>query len=272
MNFISCYQMNEWTLKLIEMIPNKFDLIVGLPRSGLPLASIVAAKFGRPLITPGCDQVWYSRFSHKAEIIKSILICDDTISTGGVMDEAVKKVKQRFPEAEVKIAVVVAQSSASNKVDYLFKEMEHPRMFEWNIAHGKWGNLACDIDGVIARDLPAGLIEHLQPNAYKEHITNTPAIFVPQYTIDVIVSCRLEKWRKITEEWLAKHNIRYGQLLLWNIDDPLARADGHADYKINRIKDTGATYVFESNFDQALRINIALRLPVLCFDRMTMIG
>lgn len=40
------------TLKWAEIIPRDFDVIIGVPRSGLLFANVLASKLGLPLSTP----------------------------------------------------------------------------------------------------------------------------------------------------------------------------------------------------------------------------
>ena len=49
---VSYEQAAAYTKLLTKEIPNEFDLVIGVPRSGLFIASIIATKFARPLSTP----------------------------------------------------------------------------------------------------------------------------------------------------------------------------------------------------------------------------
>ena len=40
------------------------------------------------------------------------------------------------------------------------------------------------------------------------------AVLIPVFEIDFIVSCRLEKYRSATEEWLNKHDLPYEKLYM----------------------------------------------------------
>lgn len=268
MNFISYEQMNKWILEFIKLIPNKFDLIVGIPRNGLVFASILSAKFGRPLTTPDSYWMWRSLLPNLG--INSILVCDDAISSSQQMDIAMNMVHVRYPSANIETAVVIKHEQS--QVDYWYKLTDDPKLFEWSLAHFKLGKLACDIDGVMCNDLPVGFEEEVNPEGYENHIKNAVPQFIPQYTIDVIVSCRIERWRKETEIWLKRIGIKYKQLNLWNIEKPADRIGKWADYKIEQIKKAEADYVFESNWEQAQKIYEVLRIPVLCFERMEMLS
>jgi len=268
MNFISYKQLNEWSLELIKQIPNKYDLIVGIPRSGLAFASMVATKFGKPLTVPDSYWMWKSPLPNPG--INNILICDDAISSGNQMNIAINMMKIKYPGANIETAVVIKHEQSV--VNYFHSLICDPKMFEWNIAHVKQGRLACDIDGVLCPDLPVGFEEEEHPKEYESHINNAIPQFVPQYVIDVVVSCRVERWRKDTEVWLQKSGIKYEQLKLWNINNPSDRNGKWSDYKIKQISKVSVNYVFESNWEQSNEINKILGIPVLCFENMVMLG
>ena len=63
-SFVSFEDVVVWTRELTRKIPNEFDVIIGIPRSGLLVANLIALKFGRPLSTPELfveGKFWLSR-------------------------------------------------------------------------------------------------------------------------------------------------------------------------------------------------------------------
>jgi hypothetical protein len=50
--FITFQQLTEWTIEWTKRLPQDYDVIVGIPRSGLIVASIIACRLGKPLTTP----------------------------------------------------------------------------------------------------------------------------------------------------------------------------------------------------------------------------
>jgi len=104
-------------------------------------------------------------------------------------------------------------------------------------------------------------------------VRHAPPLFIPHYTIDVIVTCRMERWREVTGKWLNTYGVKFNQLLMWDIERPEERAGKHGLYKAARIEEVGGVdYVFESNWEQTIDIHNRTKLPVLCFDKMTMMG
>jgi uncharacterized HAD superfamily protein len=265
---VSYAQLNEWSLELIKKIPNQYDLIIGIPRSGMAFASMVATKFGTPLMIFGCHIIYNNLISNP--IVKSILICDDAISSGSQMRMAVRLARTRYPRANIDTAVVIKHEHS--KVDYYHKLTDDPKLFEWNIAHVKLGKIACDIDGVMCPDLPVGFEEEEQPEGYENHIYNAMSQFIPRYKIDLVISCRVRRWREGTEEWLKKNGIKYGELKLWETDIPAERIGKWGQYKVEQLRDAKIDYVFESSWEQSQMIYNELSIPVLCFENMVMLG
>jgi uncharacterized HAD superfamily protein len=75
-----------------------------------------------------------------------------------------------------------------------------------------------------------------------------------RWSVD-IVTARLEKWRKPTEEWLAKHKINYSNLIMgpWsNISERFNINIGK--WKADMYKNLDKTLFVESDLTQALEI------------------
>src|SRR5271157_2584959 len=76
-----------------KMLPSSFDVVLGIPRSGLFIASIIAMKFQKPLATPEGfmkGEIWYCRSVPSAKLpekVKRVLLVDDSVATGGRMKE-----------------------------------------------------------------------------------------------------------------------------------------------------------------------------------------
>jgi len=51
-SFITVDDLVIWTTEWIKSFENNYDIILGIPRSGLLVANIIALKLGKPLSTP----------------------------------------------------------------------------------------------------------------------------------------------------------------------------------------------------------------------------
>ena len=87
-------------------------------------------------------------------------------------------------------------------------------------------------------------------------------------TIDTIITCRLEKYRSLTEEWLRQHNIRYNNLIMLNLPSRESRLSWgrHGEYKGEYYKNSSNNLVIESSFAQAQLIASITRKPVICIE------
>ena len=83
----------------VKSFQTRYDLIVGVPRSGLMITTLIATKLGKPLTT-GDNIIWRSK-SFSPKPIKNILVVEDCVSTGKSLQAAVEGIKEQYPEALV---------------------------------------------------------------------------------------------------------------------------------------------------------------------------
>ncbi len=187
-----------------------------------------------------------------------------------------RKVKTKIKEAnlpfEIFYGAVYVTPLGTKEVDFWYEIVNPPRVFEWNIMHHNILLNSCvDLDGVLCRD-PRPEEDDDGPR-YKEFIKNAEPLVIPTKTIGWIVTCRLEKYRKLTEEWLKKHGIKYKHLVMLDLPDKETRQKLriHARYKAQVYKSTGAELFIESSKDQSIEIARLSRKPVFCFETGEMI-
>lgn len=269
-SFRSLEDMILATQAIAEKIPNRYDLIVGVPRSGLLPANFLALKFGRPLLAaelPESVSPWLSGSSERGiGKPERILVMDDSATTGAAVLKARDTCKERFPDAEIHTAVLFAAPNTEGLVDYFQESIPQPRFFEWNIMHSKQGILATDMDGVLCENSPPGVSDDEEANVHwmktaKPHL-------IPGFTIDYIVTNRFERHREVTENWLKEHNVDYDQLLM----SPLSAkpdTNGHQiAHKVERLCAIKPDIFWESSEWEAENIWRQTRVPTLCTDEM----
>ncbi|MFO7704089.1 MAG: phosphoribosyltransferase, partial [Halopseudomonas sp.] len=139
------------------------DLIVGIPRSGMLVASIIALKLNLPLtdlysfvrndeLTRGNTRNYKHHALAKTQDAKKILLVDDSIASGNSMCEAQAKIREVYLGAVVTM-VVFAKKHNIGESDAYFERFKTPGMFEWDILHHLFLTLRClDIDGVLCVD------------------------------------------------------------------------------------------------------------------------
>ncbi len=274
-NFVSVDDLVIWTNEWVKSLPNSYDVIVGIPRSGLLVASLIALKLGKPLSTPELfiqGQYWLSEEIErkgKAEH-KNILLVDDSIDTGKDMAKSMQLLSSHCGNLNITKAALMAHEDSKTLVDLYYKIIPHPRLFEWCLVHANKGRLAADLDGVICENCPPGFDS--DEELYIEWIRTAKPYIIPVFEIDVIVSNRLEKYRSDTEEWLAQHGVGYKELILWNISSKLERDGKLAQNKIESLLKIKPDIIWESNLSQAKQIWEATEIPVLCVDEMILFG
>lgn len=282
LKFVSVDEALIWTLEWIKTLPNNYDMIVGIPRSGLFIASLVAVKLGRPLTTP--DLLREGKFWHSKKVkdrpdagkVDRILLIDDSIDTGRSMNQAIDTIRAVNPDVEICRACLIVRDEAKTSVDLYQRVVSPPRIFEWNILHRKLGShmehgcLAVDLDGVLCADPPDGF--DADEAAYLEWLPNARRYLVPAFEIDCVITCRLEKYRPQTEAWLSQHGVRYKELIMWDLPTKEDRRGRFAHHKIDYLLRLKPDMVWESNWDQARSIWRETRIPTLCVDRMTLLN
>lgn len=278
MNYRSVATLNRDIVRWIEQLATKYDLIVGVPRSGLLVGNLLALHLNLPLTdVSGLIDGRYlaggarctSSDGETLSIPNStrVLVVDDSVFSG----RQLSLVRERL--ASVKLpyyinfgAVYVAPNQESS-VDEYYEVVEMPRLFEWNILNHDFLKRACvDIDGVLCRDPREE--ENDDGDRYREFLENVPARVVPKFRIHKLVTCRLERYRNLTEVWLQRNGIEYDELVMWDLPDKAARlaAGSHGLYKAKVFAESAATLFIESSLEQALEIERQTGKYVFCVE------
>lgn len=270
-NFVTCQDLVSWTLEWIRTIPIDYDIVVAKPRSGMLVGTIIAIIHGKPLSTPELiirGEYWISKQIELNEMqVKKVLLIDDSVASGRHISES-KKILCSLNNVDVTTASLIVTPEGKKFVDLYYKEIPSPYHFEWSLVHQRGnglGKIAMDMDGVLCEDCPANVDN--DENKYIEWLIKAKPILIPTYEIDIIVSNRLECYRDLTEQWLARNNIHYGKLYLWKIKSKQERGtiENWTEHKIQVLLEEMPNVMYESDLDQAQRIWKATRIPVLWF-------
>lgn len=278
MNYRNIADLNNIILKKLSIIPRDFDLIVGVPRSGMLPANLLSLYLNRPYtdIHSFLNGHIYkagarSQFFDISEF-KKILVVDDSIASGSAMVEVKESLKHLESKFDIKYCAVYIIAGKEKMVDYFFEIVPLPRYFQWNILNHTTLEKACfDIDGVLCADpLPE---QNDDGPKYIDFILNAPPLFIPGSKIGTIVTSRLEKYRTETETWLKANNIKYNDLVMLDLPDMAARqrANNHGDHKAKAYMSKQYVLFVESEYHQAVEINRLSKKPVLCTENFEMI-
>jgi len=278
MYYRSIADLNQTILKRLNILPRDFDLIVGIPRSGMLPANLLALYLNRPYtdIDSFLNGHIYKAgergqfFSMKE--FKRILVVDDSIASGSALNKSKARLKEKEQDFDISYCVIYLVPGKEKLVDYFFEVVPLPRYFQWNVFNHTSLEKACfDIDGVLCVDPTEE--QNDDGEKYVDFILNVPPLYIPGAKIGTIVTSRLEKYRTQTELWLKKNNVRYKELVMLDLPNKKARvrAGNHAQHKAKTYLSAPYVLFIESDLSQALQINQITKKPVLCTANFEMI-
>ena len=278
MHYRNVTDLNNIILRKLSILPRDFDLIVGIPRSGMLPANLIALYLNLPytdihsFVNGHIYQAGErSRFFNLKDM-KKILVVDDSVASGTAMDRSRQTLKDAEKKFEIEYCAVYMVPGKEKTVDYYFEVVPLPRFFQWNILNHTALEKACfDIDGVLSVDPDE--VDNDDGERYVRFLLNAAPLFIPGSRIGTIVTSRLEKYRKETEEWLRNHNIKYNELVMLDMPDMKARqkAGNHAEHKAKTYMSKPYVLFIESDVRQAAEINRISGKPVLCTANFQMI-
>ena len=278
MNFRTINDLNNIIKNNIYKLPNDIDLVVAIPRSGFLPATIISLYLNIPLtdFDSFLNEKIYNNGSTKIKEnwinditeARKILIVEDSSASGKSLIKVQEKLKQSNYKEKCEILTIFVTEETKKIPDIYFDICETPRMFEWNYIHHKGVLNACfDIDGVLCYD--PSKEENDDGERYINFIRNAKAKFIPTFNIGYIVTSRLEKYRKETEEWLKKNGIKYKELIMLDLPtkEDRMKNNAHGMFKGNIYKKLKNTNIFiESEKRQAIEIARISGKGVFCTE------
>lgn len=277
-NFRSFEDLARIVRANFHRIPADIDIVVGIPRSGMIPATMIALYFNVALtdlegllegrvISAGSQRA-KGRVKTEPHQWKKVLLVDDSIQSGNSMKAAVDRLREQGRWDVVSCAVLGVQE-AEGKADLIFEICPAPRIFEWNMMHHPLLTSVCiDIDGVLCVD-PTDE-ENDDGLRYQEFLTSAQPLHLPTYPVGAVVSSRLEKYRAETEAWLARHNVKYETLHLLDMTaEERRRKRAHGTFKADVYRSNPNWRLFiESDPSQAEEIARLTGKAVVCINSM----
>nr|WP_258042657.1 phosphoribosyltransferase family protein [Escherichia coli]BAL03061.1 putative phosphoribosyltransferase [Escherichia coli O183:H18] len=272
--------MNDIRDSINLLSKHNFDLVVGIPRSGMIPAYLISLYLNIDvtdvnsfiLNTPiqrGSTRTSGKRIYNPHDA-QRILLVDDSFSTG----KSMRNILDSIPvDLKKNIKTMVAYTSDVNGagLDIYIRHVSHPRLFEWNILnHSIISNSCFDIDGVLCVD--PNELQNDDGENYIKFICEAEPKFIPKFKIKYLVTNRLEKYRDITEAWLLKNNIQYEKLIMLNMATKEERQSAgiHSRHKAEFYKRSGCDLFVESDINQAIEIMKYTGKYVYCIDNNRM--
>jgi orotate phosphoribosyltransferase len=268
----------RWSTQL----PQDIDLVVGIPRSGLLAATVLALHRQLPLtdldgllagrLLGGGRRLSETDTASSIPEARRILVVDDSVYTGSAIAKARAAIAGSPLADRVEFGVVYATSGSTSYVDHYFDITPQPRVFAWNVLNHDCLVESCvDIDGVLCRDPSPE--ENDDGARYEEFLTETPVIWRPRMKVGYLVTNRLERYRPQTELWLERAGIGYGELVMHPAESGAARlvAGNHGRRKGEFYRSTNAPLFIESDLHQSIEISTLAGKPVYCTDVSAMV-
>lgn len=249
---------------ILPKVPTTVTKVVGVPRSGLLPAIVVATARHIRLGAAGVGEIaGGERTEHcLAEDNGQVLLIDDAISRGQKLLAAKRVLEENG--REVITASVFIMPSAEKMVDIFGEYRKHPRVFEWNLFnHGLGPRMMYDMDGVLCQDPD---VYDDDGQEYQAAIANAAPIALPRWPIGTICTNRIERWRGITEAWLSRYGVKYERLLMNPAPTAAERRKNQMAHKIRSYSESTAVLFIESSTHQARQIAQATGRPVLSLE------
>jgi uncharacterized HAD superfamily protein/adenine/guanine phosphoribosyltransferase-like PRPP-binding protein len=262
--------VNNLVASTLSLCPKITDVkfIVGVPRSGMIPASVLATflhsdlySFDQKAMTLSHTGAGFRLKNHERG--NTIYVVDDSAGSGATMVSAKRLIQMSYPEATIKTVAIVTTALASMYVDIYAKCMDH-HFFEWSMFNAH-AFCVFDMDGILCRDFTRE--EDDDGELYiKTMEAMEPTSIQPRKNPLIVVTSRLEKYRKQTEKWFEKN----GYILegLHMLDVPSKKDRTHA-ISVKHKSDTyaslkNAKFFVESDEQQASDIFAMTGKAVIC--------
>ncbi len=254
MRYVTTSELSQMLRSNLWKIPHDIDLVVGIPRSGLMVANMVALYLNKKL-------------SDIDSFVEGRIFNIGSTRAHMVADTPIRKVLVVY---EFCYFAPIVTSASSHMVDAYAEIIDDVRVFEWNLFHHRLLESACiDLDGVLCVDPPIDDDGEI----YTNYILNATPLFIPTTTIGTIVTCRLEKYRPQTEAWLKQNNIKYHNLVMLDMPSREARIKWgrYGEYKANYYSQHNGVLFIESSLRQATTIAQLSHKDVICIETNSLI-
>jgi adenine/guanine phosphoribosyltransferase-like PRPP-binding protein len=127
MNYRSINDLNRIILKNLNIIPRDIDLIVGVPRSGMLPANLLALYLNLPYTDihsfingftyeSGARKQFFDSSEHKR-----VLVVDDSIASGAALEECKEKLEHLKLKFKLLFCVIYAVPEKVSELDYVFE-------------------------------------------------------------------------------------------------------------------------------------------------------
>lgn len=215
--YVSTQQRVADAYKLAGMLPADTSLIIGVARSGLTVANLIAERLHLPVVIlrPKRDMIeegegWRLRERAVNNHGGTVVLIDDNVLTGNSLSQDGPLARKQYPKLIT--AALYVNPHAHTRPDLFVRELRWPHVLQWNLFNSVLSpHVATDFDGILCED-PPNLPEGPEYEAWLE---NARPLYMPRRsTVPLIITARRERNRKQTEEWLRRHGIAWHRLVM----------------------------------------------------------
>lgn len=273
MNYKTYADLSLDILQGIHKVPSDIHLVVGVPRSGMIPAYMIGNQLNIPIVSLSefVNGEFGLRGERKLKVdlanIKNVLVVDDSIYSSTAMTKAKDLLRDKADTYHIIYSAVYSATEDNEHVDFYFKYLPQPRIFQWNYKNHFSNTKACfDLDGVLCLD-PTDE-ENDDGENYMKFLRTAKPLFIPSYAISCLVTSRLEKYRKETEDWLNKNSVSYNELIMLDLPSAKERRELqiHGKFKAGVYAEREEQLFIESTWKQAQEIFKITNKPVFCTE------
>jgi uncharacterized HAD superfamily protein/adenine/guanine phosphoribosyltransferase-like PRPP-binding protein len=226
--WVTTAELIEATRQIMSQVPPVLAGIVGIPRSGMIPASVLATWLHLPLYELAEDGP--RRLFHgwrggqiEAPADAPFLVVDDTVYNGHAMHAA----RQRMGINPAIYASVYVRPAQTQHVDIYAEILPSPHLLQWNLLNSGMltgrvqnphiaGGFALDLDGVICENNPVGDDDP----GYEAWLQNARPLWLPRFLpAPLIITYRCKKHRGVTEDWLRRWGCTWERLVMAPFED-----------------------------------------------------
>lgn len=243
-----------------KLLSRKIRGVVGIARSGIAPAAVVACHIHAPLYiyspeTGRTTRVGGGARTRNQRWSGDLILVDDTTASFATMHAAMEA-------TGISLGAVVYASQTTQDRVIAGRVLALPHLLEWNFWNSIYmPEVAVDLDGLICADpTPADVATR---RAYEKWMATAPAIDGPRSRpVKAIVSARPQWAEGITREWLSRHGFKYNQLVLCpdHILDPVRQGE----WKAQVLRSIKPMLYVDSSPGVAAVVASLCPVPVIC--------
>lgn len=272
MYYRSFNDLNDAVVGWLPRLPARLDLVVGIPRSGLLVANLIALYRGLPmtdvegliagrlLTAPG--EAPPDLFGDGRAL--DVLVVDDSVYSGKELTRTRARLRAAGLPHRLLFGAAYVRPARRGAVDSWAEVVPHPRAFEWNLMHHPYLELSClEVDGVLCAPPPPGA-DPGDPAV----LAGLSPLLRPTTKLGWLVTARPERLRRTTEAWLDRHGIAARGLCMAPEGEEPERT---AARKAEAYRSSRAWLFLEDGAGMASAIASRTGRPVFCAADRTMV-